>query len=427
MAKQDRDCIVVGGGPAGVIFGYLAARAGLKVTLLEAAKDFNRQFRGDTLNPLTLTFLEQMGLIDEVLALPHSKVDTLRATAGGDESVELSYKRLKTKYPYVMILSQPIFLNFLIEKASAYPNFKLETRAKVTDLIEEGGTVRGVIYKDAEGNEQSLFAPFTLGADGRASATRKHSGLKTVNLTKRPDDVIWFNVPIEAGDPQEGLFARKNDEYSVFMFRRPDEWQVGLALLKGSYRAFRERGTDNLRHELVHLLPEFGARLQALDWSQTAYLKVELKRVERWYKEGLLLIGDAAHVMSPIGGIGINPAIRDAVVAREQGVGPPHRGMLKESDLAKVQRKVAWEVKLIQRFQAFIQNSTNKDPDKLDDTIIGFPKAVRETLFAIPFIRDLPVKLLAFGVVPVRLRALPPVRKEQEGRQVKRVAGEKSP
>lgn len=136
MTRQERDSIVVGGGPAGIIFGYLAARAGLKVTLLEAAKDFNRQFRGDTLNPLTLTFLEQMGLIDEVLTLPHSKVDTLRATAGGDEAVELSYKRLKTKYPYVMILSQPIFLNFLIEKALQYPNFELEMRARVTGLIE---------------------------------------------------------------------------------------------------------------------------------------------------------------------------------------------------------------------------------------------------------------------------------------------------
>jgi 2-polyprenyl-6-methoxyphenol hydroxylase-like FAD-dependent oxidoreductase len=173
MAERARDCIVVGGGPAGIIFGYLAARAGLKVTLLEAAKDFNRQFRGDTLNPLTLTFLEQMGLIDQVLALPHSKVDTLRATAGGDEAVELSYKRLRTKYPYVMILSQPIFLNFLIEKASQYPNFRLEMRARVTGLIEEGGAVRGVTYKDGDGDEQSLFAPFTLGADGRASATRQ--------------------------------------------------------------------------------------------------------------------------------------------------------------------------------------------------------------------------------------------------------------
>ena len=407
MAERARDCIVVGGGPAGIIFAYLAARAGLKVTLLEAAKDFNRQFRGDTLNPLTLTFLEQMGLIDEVLALPHSKVDTLRATAGGDESVELSYKRLKTKYPYVMILSQPIFLNFLVEKASAYPNFRLEMRARVTGLIEEGGAVRGVTYKDVDGDEQSLFAPFTLGADGRASATRKHSGLKTVNLTKRPDDVVWFNVPIEAGDPQEGLIARENDANSVFMFRRPDEWQIGLTLLKGSYREFREKGTDNLRRELAQLLPEFGARLQDLDWLGTAYLKVELKRAERWHRKGLLLIGDAAHVMSPIGGIGINLAIRDAVVAANSVLGPLSKDALRESDLAKVQRKVAWEVRMTQGFQAFIQNSKYKDVNKIDDTIIGFPKIIRDTLLSIPFVRDLPVKFLAFGLVPVRLQARP--------------------
>lgn len=416
VIERQRDCIVVGGGPAGIIFGYLAARAGLKVTLLEAAKDFNRQFRGDTLNPLTLTFLEQMGLIDEVLALPHSKVDTLRATAGVDEAVELSYKRLKTKFPYVMILSQPIFLNFLVEKASAYPNFRLEMRAKVTGLIEEGGAVRGVTYKDAEGDERSLFAPFTLGADGRASATRKHSGLKTVNLTKRPDDVIWFNVPIEAGDPQEGLIARENDANSVFMFRRPDEWQIGLTLLRGSYREFREKGTDNLRHELAKLLPEFEKRLQALDWPQTAYLKVELKRAKRWHKKGLLLIGDAAHVMSPIGGIGINLAIRDPVVAANSVLGPLSKNALKEADLAKVQRKVAWEVRMIQSFQAFIQNSTNKDADKVDDTIIGFPKFIRDMLFSVPFVRDLPVKLLAFGLVPVKLRALPSARPKHGGR-----------
>lgn len=420
MTRQERDCIVVGGGPAGIIFSYLAVRAGLKVTLLEAAKDFNRQFRGDTLNPLTLTFLEQMGLIDEVLALPHNKVDTLRATAGSDEAVELSYKRLNTKYPYVMILSQPIFLNFLVDKSLQYPNFELGMQARVTGLIEEKGEVQGVTYKDASGNEQSLFAPLTLGADGRASATRKHSGLKTINLTKQPDDVVWFNVPIEIGDPPEGLVAREDGANSIFMFRRPDEWQVGLTLLKGSYREFREKGIENLRHELAQLLPEFAARLQEVDWPQIAYLKVELKRVERWHKKGLLLIGDAAHVMSPIGGIGINLAIRDAIVTANSVLGPLSKGTLKESDLAKVQRKVAWEIRTIQGFQAFIQNSTNKDADKTDNTIIGFPKIIRNTLLSIPFVRDLPVKLLAFGLVPVKLVALPTVNQEQE--ELKRVA-----
>jgi 2-polyprenyl-6-methoxyphenol hydroxylase-like FAD-dependent oxidoreductase len=402
MIREHRDCVVVGGGPAGLVFAYLAARRGLKVTVLEIAKDFNRQFRGDTLNPLTLTFLEQMGLVDEVLALPHSKVDTLYASA--DKAfIELSYKRLKSKYPYVMILSQPIFLNFLVEKASAHPNFELKMRARVTGLLEEDGGVAGVTYKDAEGNDYELRAPLTLGADGRSSATRKFSGLKTVNLSKRPDEVIWFNMPIKKGDPEEGLVARENARHSVFMFRRPTEWQIGLTLLKDKYQTFKDKGLEHFHSEMEHLLPEFKTRIQATTWQDTAYLKVELKRAERWYKKGLLLIGDAAHVMSPIGGIGINLAIRDAVVAANTLLEPLSRGVVKESDLAKVQRKVGWEIRLLQAFQVTIQNAGYKNEENPNDKVIGLPKIFRDGFLSVPLVRDLPVKLLAFGMVRVRL------------------------
>jgi 2-polyprenyl-6-methoxyphenol hydroxylase-like FAD-dependent oxidoreductase len=401
-SEETADVIVVGGGPAGILFGYIAARAGLRVVLLEAAKDFNRAFRGDTLNALALELLDQLGLADDVLALPHNKVDTLRASAPGQPPFLLTYRRLRTRFPYIMIISQPLLLEFLAAKAAAFPTFDLRMRTRITGLVEEGGAVRGITYQHKDGGSGIIRAPLTIGADGRASVTRELSGLPVRNLTRVPSEVIWLTLPLQQGDPEEGLLSREDTRNNIFLYRRPAEWQIGVTVQRGSYRELRAAGIAAFRAQLAELLPEFAARLAGLEWNQTALLNVELKRAERWHRDGLLLIGDAAHVMSPLGGVGINLAIRDAVLAANAVIGPLRLGRLRERDLAKVQRQAGWDVGLIQRLQAFVQNQAVAEKVEIDK-VIALPTWLRTTLFALPVVRDLPVRLLAFGLIPVRV------------------------
>ncbi|MDX2161892.1 MAG: FAD-dependent oxidoreductase [bacterium] len=395
------DVIVVGGGPGGSVLSYLLARAGRKVLQLEAYRDFNRQFRGDTLNPLTMGLLDEMGLMDEILTLPHNRVTTVKAVgAEAIEAYNLTYSRMPSKFPYVMILAQPIFINFMVAKASAYPNFTLRMQARVNELIEEGGKIVGVRYKTPDGAVHEARAQLVVGADGRNSVVRELAGLKTRTLTKTPTTVVWFKLPLEAGDPPEGLVAREEERTTLFMFRRPDEWQISLTLKKGvEYKAWKARGIEALRANVAHMVPEFAARLESLDWKDTALLPVELKQAEQWYRDGLLVIGDAAHVMSPFGGIGINVAIRDAVIAANVLAEPLRRRNVRVRDLKQVQDRVMWEIRLIQGLQASQQDAAPRPGE-----VIGLPPIAR-LILRIPVIRDIPIFILSFGLVHVRVAA----------------------
>jgi 2-polyprenyl-6-methoxyphenol hydroxylase-like FAD-dependent oxidoreductase len=393
------DVVVAGGGPAGVVFGYLMARAGMKVLLLEAYRDFNRQFRGDTLNPLTMGLLDEMGLMEEVLALPHNKVDTVKAVGAKDiEAFNLTYSRMPSKYPYVMILSQPIFLNFMVAKASAFPTFSVQMQARVNDLIEEDGRIRGVRYKTADNVVHEARAQLVIGADGRNSVVREKARLETRTITKEPTYVLWFRLPLEAGDPPEGLVAREEEQTTLFMFRRPDEWQVSLTLKKGvEYKAWKEQGVEQMRAAVAEMVPQFRERMGAIEWKDTSLLPVELKQALRWYRDGLLVIGDAAHIMSPFGGIGINLAIRDAVHAANILVEPLTRRNVQVRDLKKVQDRVMWELRIVQGLQAKQQDSAPRPGE-----VIGLPPIAR-LMLRIPIIRDLPIFVLSFGLVPTRI------------------------
>jgi 2-polyprenyl-6-methoxyphenol hydroxylase-like FAD-dependent oxidoreductase len=406
------DSVVVGGGPAGVVLSYLLARAGLKVVLLEAFKDFNRQFRGDTLNPLSMGLLAKLGLMDDILKLPHSKVADLKAlNKVGLKAAQLTYSRLPTKFPYIMIISQPIFLDFMVAKAAAFPNFEVRMQARVNGLIEENGVIKGVQYRDANGRLHEVRATLTVGADGRNSIVRKEAGLESINLTEKADEVLWFKIPLADGDPVEGLVTLEDDLNALFMYRRPEEWQVSITVKKGTYKAMRERGIADFRRSVVNMVPEFAARMEAIDWEDTSLLKVELKRAKQWYREGLMLIGDAAHIMSPLGGIGINLAIRDAVMAANRLVEPLKRGSVTTRQLSALQQRVAWEIALTQKIQAAAQNSKDltvpvPNAGKNANDVIGLPPAV-QVLLKIPIVRDIPTFFLAFGLVPVRVsRAL---------------------
>jgi 2-polyprenyl-6-methoxyphenol hydroxylase-like FAD-dependent oxidoreductase len=414
------DVIVVGGGPGGIVFSYLAARAGLRVLLLEAYKDFNRQFRGDTLNPLAMGLLDEMGLMDEILKLPHSKADTVKAV--GVEAIEaykLTYSRMPSKFPYVMILAQPIFLNFMVSKASVYPNFSIQMQARVNGLISEpndNGVVRGVRYKTNDGTSYEARAQLVIGADGRNSVVRELSGLETKTITRTTAMVVWFKVPLHEGDPVEGLVAREVEESTLFMFRRPDEWQVSLTLKNGvDYKAWRARGIEAMQADVVRMVPQFAERMETIEWKDTALLPVELKQAVKWYRDGVLLIGDAAHVMSPFGGIGINVAIRDAVIAANTLMKPLQERTVTERHLKRIQDRVAWEIRFVQGIQAAAQDSAPRPGE-----VIGLPTIAR-LILRIPVVRDLPIFLLSFGLVPVRvsrrLRAsTPPAGRVQQVR-----------
>jgi 2-polyprenyl-6-methoxyphenol hydroxylase-like FAD-dependent oxidoreductase len=394
------DAVVVGGGPGGVVFSYLMARAGLKVLLLEAYKDFNRQFRGDTLNPLTMNILDQLGLMDEILALPHSKVDTVKAVGAKEiEAYKLTYSRMPSKYPYVMILAQPIFLNFMVAKAASFPNFSVQMQARVNQLIEEDGVVRGVRYKTGDGEIHEARAQVVIGADGRNSVVRDLAGLETRTITQTQSMVVWFKLPVEAGDPEEGLVAREEDLSTLFMFRRPDEWQISLTLKKGvDYKTWKANGIEAMRAAIADMVPQFKDRMESIDWKDTSLLPVELKQTQQWYRDGVLVIGDAAHIMSPFGGIGINLAIRDAVIAANTLAAPLMAQKVTVRHLKKVQDRVMWEIKLVQKFQANTQDAASKPGE-----VIGLPPIARFML-RVPIIRDIPIFILSFGLVPVRVK-----------------------
>jgi 2-polyprenyl-6-methoxyphenol hydroxylase-like FAD-dependent oxidoreductase len=401
MQHNHVDVAVVGGGPAGVMFAYLAARAGLRVKLLEAANDFNREFRGDTLNPLALRLLEELGLIDEVLALPHGKVDTLRGA--GTIRYEISYKLIRSKYPYVMILSQSLFLGFLTDKARQYAGFELEMGARVNGLLEENGVVKGVRYRDVNGKPQSVTATLTIAADGCNSVTRKLANIEVQTLTNQPDDVIWFRMPMQDDlDPKEDLVVRQDEYSSLFMFRRRAErdWQIGITVLKDGYKGLREAGLDVFHQRMTNLMTEFKERIERLTWDDTYYLPVTLKRANQWYRDGLLLIGDSAHIMSPVGGVGINLAIRDAVVAANMLVEPIRQGHVTLAQMEQIQRKVQWDINITQNFQASIQNASKKVAQK-DSMGSKIGRSMAGLFTKLPLVRRIPVKLLGYGLVNV--------------------------
>src|SRR5919199_5849391 len=294
-------CCVVGGGPGGAVLALLLARAGVGVTLLEAHPDFDREFRGDTLHPSVMEIMDQLGLAGRLLELRHTKVLSLsfQSDAGPFTPVDLS--RLNTKFPYITMMPQTSFLEFVTGEAKRYPNFRLSMGARVRGLVEEDGVVRGVRHEGDDGWHE-VRAILTVGADGRGSRVRRLAGFEPVK-TSPPMDVLWFKLPREEGDP-EGMVGRFGRGHIAVMVDRHDFWQAGYVIPKGTYPELRREGIESLRRSYAELVPELADRVEHLeDWKQVSLLSVESSRCPRWYRPGLLLIGDAAHVMSPVGGV----------------------------------------------------------------------------------------------------------------------------
>jgi len=402
VTVSECDCCIVGGGPAGAVLALLLARRGIRVTLLEMHHDFDREFRGDTVHPSTMEIFDQIGLAERILPLGHGKVVSPNIQVADGAFAPVDLRRLKTKFPFILMVPQNKLLDFLVIEAGRYPNFQLRMGANVTELVAESGIIRGVRYQSEDGRHE-VRALLTVGADGRFSRVRNLAGFVPTK-TAPPMDVLWFKLPHLSEDSVSsgGAFGGIGKGHMFIGLERGDYWQCGYVILKGTFQEVRAEGIEGLRAHITEIMPQLAGHVQALtDFRQLTLLSVESSRCTEWCRPGLLLIGDAAHVMSPIGGVGINYAIQDAVVAANLLTKPLLSRHVTLDELQKVQRKREWPVRVIQSFQAQVQN--NIVAMALQSTeMISIPWYFR-TFFRIPWLRDLPARLVAFGPVRVRL------------------------
>jgi 2-polyprenyl-6-methoxyphenol hydroxylase-like FAD-dependent oxidoreductase len=395
---------VVGGGPAGAVLSLLLARAGIPVTLLEAHKDFDRDFRGDTVHASVLEVMDQIGLADRVLELAHARLDKVRVYTAEGVFVLEDLSRLKTRFPFATMLPQAKFLDFLITEARRYPGFRLVMGANVQRLVVEQGEIRGVRYRDPDGAWHEVRALLTVGADGRFSKVRSLAGLELEHISPEID-VLWFRLPRKPEDFDDAGAGFVGPGRVLILLKRPEQWQVGVLFPKGTFQQIRAAGLDALKKDLVKMVPWFADRVDTLkDWRQILLLSIQSGRLPQWHKPGLLLIGDAAHTMSPVCAVGINYAIQDAVVAMNVLRGPLKAGRVDVKDLAEVQRQRKWPIRVVQTAQAIVQKRLLASMTSTQDATPWKPSLGVKILRGLPYLRDLPARIIHLGLWRVRLQ-----------------------
>lgn len=400
IETEQTSCCIVGSGPAGAMLSLLLARKGIPVILLEEHGNFDREFRGDTIHPSTMQILDQLGLAEQLLALPHTKVASLPFQSGDKALALADFRHLKTRFPYIVMLPQVRFLEFITAEAKKYPSFRLLMGARAEKLIDEDGVIQGVRYRGRDGWHE-VRAVLTVAADGRFSRVRQLAGFELVK-TAPPMDVLWFRLP-RRPDESNASSGRLVAGHILIILNRGDYWQVGYVIPKGGYQKIRAGGLDELRQQLVSILPQFADRVDTLqEWKQISVLSVESSRLRRWYRPGLLLIGDAAHVMSPVAGVGINYAIQDAVVAANMLSESLKAGRAPVNELAKVQRSREWPTRIIQALQNAIQRGVVKNV-LASDKPPAAPLLLR-VMLRVPLLRTVPARLIAFGPRTVRMK-----------------------
>jgi 2-polyprenyl-6-methoxyphenol hydroxylase-like FAD-dependent oxidoreductase len=388
-------CCVVGGGPAGMMLGYLLGRAGVDVVVLEKHADFFRDFRGDTVHPSTLQVMDELGLIDGFLKLPHQQIQKMDGIFGGKSVRIADLSRLNVKYPFIAMMPQWDFLNFLRESGKRFASLKVLMNTEATDLLRHGDTVTGVRAKTADGAIE-IAADLTIACDGRHSTVRERAGLAVEDIGV-PMDVLWFRVP-RRPDETEKLFARVERGKMMVTFDRGDYWQCAYVIPKGQYEALKARGLAALIDDILQLAPILKAGVADVkSFDDIKLLTVAINRLSRWTRPGLLCIGDAAHAMSPIGGVGVNLAVQDAVATANILAAKLVHGCPSEDELDAVRRRREFPVRVTQRIQVVAQNNIITAALKPGDQPVPF--ALR-LVTAIPWLQGLTARAVGIGVRP---------------------------
>ncbi len=389
-------CCIAGGGPAGMMLGYLLARAGVQVLVLEKHADFLRDFRGDTIHPSTLEVMYELGLLEEFLKLPHQKIYELNAQVGEMQVTIADFRHLPTRCRFIALMPQWDFLNFLAEHAARFPGFALRMQTEVTGLVQESGRVIGV-QADTPNGPIEVGADLVVGADGRNSAVREKAGLKVKDFGA-PMDVLWFRLSRSTEDPVATM-GRFDAGRIFIMINRGEYWQCGYVIPKGRFEQMRRQGFETFRQEIKRLAPFARETVGELrSWDAVKLLTVRVDRLLEWYRPGLLCIGDAAHAMSPVGGVGINLAIQDAVAAGNVLFKPLLERRLTFSHLRRIQRRREFPTNVTQRLQVAVQRRIIARV--LDETSPLKPPVAARLLARFPTLRRIPARIVGLGIRP---------------------------
>jgi 2-polyprenyl-6-methoxyphenol hydroxylase-like FAD-dependent oxidoreductase len=390
-------CCIVGGGPAGMMLGYLLGRAGIETLVLEKHADFFRDFRGDTVHPSTLQVMDELGLIDGFLKLPHQQLQKMDGKFGAASIRIADLSRLKIKYPFIAFMPQWDFLNFLRENGKRFPSLKVMMNADATDLIRSGDSVVGVQANTPEGPVE-IRADLTIGCDGRHSIVRERAGLEVEEIGA-PMDVLWFRAGKRA-DENESLFARLEAGKMMVTFDRGDYWQCAYVIAKGQYDAVRARGLDAFLADVAGMAPVLKPGISDVKtWDDVKLLTVAINRLRRWARPGLLCIGDAAHAMSPVGGVGVNLAVQDAVATANLLAAKLTEGCPSEQELDAVRRRREFPVRMTQAMQVVVQNNIISVALKPGDQPLRVPVFAR-VVNALPWLQGVTARFIGLGVRP---------------------------
>jgi 2-polyprenyl-6-methoxyphenol hydroxylase-like FAD-dependent oxidoreductase len=395
-------CCIAGCGPAGAMLGLLLARAGVEVLVLEKHADFLRDFRGDTLHPSTLRLFDELGLASELLRLPHRTTPVLEVTTDAGDFTLADFRRLPGRFRYIAFMPQWDFLDFVTGQARKLPGFRLRMEAEALAVLEEDGRVVGLTYRDQTGADHQVRARLTVAADGRDSGLRRSAGLRP-RVFGAPIDVLWFRLPRRPDDPRE-TFGRLGAGHLLVLIDRGTHWQIASVIAKDTAAALQAtEGLARLRASVAELVPFLADRVGELaGWEDVRVLRVQVNRLRRWFRPGLLCIGDAAHAMSPIGGVGINLAVHDAVAAANRLAGPLRQGTLSTRHLAAVQLRRILPTVVVQRGQRVIQDRF-VSPLLAGRRSAGPPLALR-ALRRLPALQAIPARVVGIGLLPEHVR-----------------------
>ncbi len=385
-----------------MMLGYLLGRAGIDVVVLEKHADFFRDFRGDTVHPSTLQVMDELGLIDGFLKLPHQRLQKMDGLFGGTPVRIADLSRLNTKYPFIAFMPQWDFLNFLREAGKRFASLRVMMNTEAVDLIRRGETFAGVRAKTPEG-PIDIEADLTIACDGRHSTVRERAGLEVVEIGA-PMDVLWFRAGRKA-DETESVFARVEPGKMMITFDRGDYWQCAYVIAKGQHDAVKARGLQALLDDVVRMAPILRSGIADVkSFDDIKLLTVAINRLARWTRPGLLLIGDAAHAMSPVGGVGVNLAVQDAVATANLLADKLQHGCPSEDELDAVRRRREFPVKMTQAMQVIVQNNIISGALQGGDRPLKVPLIVR-LITALPWLQGIPARLIALGVRPENVQS----------------------